>query len=340
MIPTSTSTPTAAAAGPLLSVIVLSYNYGRFLAACIDSVLAQDYAPLQVIVVDDGSTDESRAVIARYGPRITAALKSNGGEASSMNLGFALSEGEVVVFLDSDDYLLPGALAAHVRALASPGVVRSQAYLTVLDGDRPAGERLPSVPVADGDLRTLILERGPGAYVSPPNSGNAWSRRFLEQVFPLPEHPKTIGGETYLMDSAPLFGASVTLTGPAAAYRRHGANTSGVAATMNAANIAIAIRHREARIERLVRVATALGYVPQADRWMSSNWRFQTLSYLSNRLGGSAPRLPLSDHLRPALAHEHPAKRSLLAAGLIAVRVAPLTLSLFIASRMIKLRYL
>jgi glycosyltransferase involved in cell wall biosynthesis len=93
----------------LASVIIASYNYGRFLGDAIESALAQTYAPVEVIVVDDGSTDESRNVIARVGDRVQSILKANGGQASAWNAGFAASAGDVVLFLDADDLYRPGA---------------------------------------------------------------------------------------------------------------------------------------------------------------------------------------------------------------------------------------
>src|SRR5712692_1029705 len=90
------------------SIIINNCNYGQFLKAAIDSALSQTYLHKEVIVVDDGSTDNSREIIAgSYGSRIVPVLKENGGQASAFNAGFAVSRGEVVFFLDSDDMLLP-----------------------------------------------------------------------------------------------------------------------------------------------------------------------------------------------------------------------------------------
>ena len=82
--------------GTRVSVIINNYNYGHFLGAAIDSALTQTYAPIEVVVVDDGSTDDSRNVIAGYGSRIRAVLKVNGGQASAFNAGFAASTGAVI----------------------------------------------------------------------------------------------------------------------------------------------------------------------------------------------------------------------------------------------------
>lgn len=97
------------AVSPLVSIIINNYNYGRFLQESIRSALGQDYEKVEVIVVDDGSTDNSRQIIESKGNTITAVLKPNGGQASAYNAGFKVCHGELVIFLDSDDTLFPEA---------------------------------------------------------------------------------------------------------------------------------------------------------------------------------------------------------------------------------------
>ena len=79
---------------PLVSIVINNYNYGRFVGSAIESALEQSYSNTEVIVVDDGSTDTSREVIASFGDRIGAVLKANGGQASAYNAGFAASKGD------------------------------------------------------------------------------------------------------------------------------------------------------------------------------------------------------------------------------------------------------
>lgn len=338
--PVSTHTATDPA---LVSVVVLNYNYGRYLAQCLDSVLMQDYRPLEIIVVDDGSTDESRAVIASYGDRIVSSFKANGGMVTSMNHGFRLSHGSTVIFIDADDYLLPGAVVEHVRALSEPGVVRSQTYLTVLSDGQLALARIPGVPADEGDLRERVLKMGPGAYVSSPNSGNAWSRRYLEQVFPLPETLRGLGSDAFLMDSSPLFGKVVTLKPePRAVYRSHreGQNARR-AGGMTTENIRTVIAYQELRASWLEAIARSLGYDASAANWKARNWRWLTLDCLVRRLTGAAERVSLREYLRPALMVQgNPAKRPILALMLFGIRVAPLTLARALAGRIINLRYM
>src|SRR5258707_1575790 len=108
----------------LASVIVNNYNYARFLREAIDSALDQTYRNTEVIVVDDGSTDGSREIIASYGDRIIPVLKENCGQNSALNAGFSLSLGDGILFLASDDVLFPNAVRTSIDAFSQPDVVK------------------------------------------------------------------------------------------------------------------------------------------------------------------------------------------------------------------------
>src|SRR3712207_698742 len=95
---------------PLVSIIITSYNYELYIKETINSALNQTYSNIEVIVVDDGSKDDSPNIIAEFGNQIIPILKINGGQASAFNAGFNTSKGEIVIFLDSDDVLLPTAI--------------------------------------------------------------------------------------------------------------------------------------------------------------------------------------------------------------------------------------
>jgi glycosyltransferase involved in cell wall biosynthesis len=226
----------------LASVIIDNYNYARFLAEAIDSALAQTYPDVEVIVVDDGSTDGSREVIASYAGRVAAVLKPNGGMASAYNAGFAASRGQVVFFLDSDDLFLPGAVAAAMPFFSDPSVAKVHWPLWEVD-ERGArkGRVIPAQGLAAGDFRDATLRLGPDAYLSPPTSGNAWSRRLLEQILPAPEPEYRQHADTYLATLAPLFGTVEVIAEPQALYRIHGSNdyASRSAAEKNRRNLQI-----------------------------------------------------------------------------------------------------
>lgn len=109
---------------PGVSIIVPAYNARRWLPAAIDSALAQTYPHCHVLVVDDGSTDDTGAwIAATYGARVQYLPQANRGLSGARNAGLRHSTGEFVQFLDADDYLLPDKVAVHVAALeANPDV--------------------------------------------------------------------------------------------------------------------------------------------------------------------------------------------------------------------------
>src|SRR5579862_4174723 len=94
---------------PLMSVLIDSYNYGQFIEQAIESVLEQDFPTEQVeiVVVDDGSTDDTPKKVEKYQSWVRYVRKENGGQASAFNLGFANTSGEIIALLDADDYFLP-----------------------------------------------------------------------------------------------------------------------------------------------------------------------------------------------------------------------------------------
>ncbi|MCA1616983.1 MAG: glycosyltransferase family 2 protein [Acidobacteria bacterium] len=102
---------------PLASVIIICYNQARFLGEAIESVLRQTYKHYEIVVMDDGSTDDPAAVAARY-PGVRFFTQPNQGTAgATRNSGFRKSRGEYLVFLDADDRLLPNALGVGVAGL-------------------------------------------------------------------------------------------------------------------------------------------------------------------------------------------------------------------------------
>jgi len=209
---------------PPVSIVVNNYNYSSFLRQAIDSAIGQSYENIEVIAVDDGSTDDSPLVIASYGDRITPVLKPNGGQASAFNAGFAVSSGTVVIFLDADDVLLQDA-AHRAVGVFSDGMSKVHWPMMAIDAE---GERIdrtiPSDPLPEGDLRAVTFAHGPSSSVSAPTSANAWSRGFLEKVMPIPEENHRIGADAYLFGLAPAFGTVGRVGEPQSLYRIHGVN--------------------------------------------------------------------------------------------------------------------
>jgi glycosyltransferase involved in cell wall biosynthesis len=104
-----------------VSVIVAAYNAAGTIAEAIESALAQDFPGKEIIVVNDGSTDSTAAVLRTYGNRIRVIAQKNGGQSAARNVAIAAAGGEYLAFLDSDDYWLPGRISATVDALQTDG---------------------------------------------------------------------------------------------------------------------------------------------------------------------------------------------------------------------------
>lgn len=102
---------------PLVSVIIPTYNNGQFIKEAIDSVLNQTYSEIEIIVVDDGSTDNTRKIVEKYKNRVKYLYKENSGSASARNMGIRESSGELIAFLDSDDVWEDKKLEEQVRSL-------------------------------------------------------------------------------------------------------------------------------------------------------------------------------------------------------------------------------
>jgi glycosyltransferase involved in cell wall biosynthesis len=127
---------------PLVSVIIPNYNYSKHVGKAIDSVLNQTYQNVEVIVVDDGSTDNSLAVLASYGDRISVMQQTNEGVSKARNRGVSKAQGKFVAFLDADDIWLPTKIDKQIERFKREtdlGLVHCS--MTYIDSeDRPIGE--------------------------------------------------------------------------------------------------------------------------------------------------------------------------------------------------------
>ena len=136
---------------PLVSIVTPVYNQAEYLAATMESVLAQDYPALEYIVIDDGSSDASLALAQRLAAahpgRITVLTQANAGQAATLNRGWGLARGEILAYLSSDDCLCPGAVTAMVHALrAQPAASVAYCDFWLIDAH---GKRLRGPHVAD-----------------------------------------------------------------------------------------------------------------------------------------------------------------------------------------------
>ncbi|MEP6876613.1 MAG: glycosyltransferase family A protein, partial [Burkholderiales bacterium] len=208
---------------PKISVIIPNFNYAAYVGPAIDSALSLDWPDLEVIVIDDGSTDDSRAVIEGYGARISVILQENSGQLVACNKGFALSHGDIVIFLDSDDLLHPS-LARELVAVWTPRTSKVQVQMLTIDGQgRATGSFFPQYHIVPSAEQVRAWSTSTSAYPTPPGSGNAYSRWFLARIFPLSD---TCGSanDSYCLAAAPLLGDVHTIARPLVSYRIHGKN--------------------------------------------------------------------------------------------------------------------
>jgi len=210
--------------GPLVSIIINNYNYGRFLGNAVESALQQTYPGVEVVLVDDGSTDNSREIIAAYGSRITPVLKENGGQASAFNAGFAASRGEICCLLDADDMFLPDKVEKIVRAWRQyPHAVLYYHRMQVVDArGTPKGRPWPS-SLWIGYIRGKVEQSG-GWWPRPTTSALCFARHYLKQVLPMPEDGFRLCADAYVGDLAPFAGAVLGLPEALTLYRLHGMN--------------------------------------------------------------------------------------------------------------------
>jgi glycosyltransferase involved in cell wall biosynthesis len=218
---------------PLVSILVANYNYANYISQTLESALAQSYDHFELIVCDDGSTDDSVRVIEEYvkkDGRIRLLRKQNGGHGSALNAAYAASRGSLICLLDSDDLFLPDKVQQTVdAALSHPesGFFVHRVIRMNAEGRRqgvwPLSAQLPAGWIGPETLRL----GGVVAYL-PPTSGLSLRREIAERLFPLPaQRPLGICPDQVIMRLAPLLSPITTLDQPLAEYRLHDTNSYG-----------------------------------------------------------------------------------------------------------------
>jgi glycosyltransferase involved in cell wall biosynthesis len=324
---------------PLVSIVINNYNYSRFLGLAVDSALAQDYENVEVVVVDDGSTDNSREIISGYGSRVASVLKENGGQASAFNSGFAASHGEIIVFLDADDLVYPWA-ARRIVGAWRPGLAKAQYGLTLIGADgRPLGAEMSFRPVPSAEVRRRLVEDF--FTDSPPTSGNAFDRRVLAKLLPMPEAEWRIAADTYLLMLCVFLGDVLSIESSLACYRVHGCNRWGAGACD--------LPKVRSWLRRDISAFAALRASPLLPVPLRHDWLLRSPQHVSRRvmsLRMDAAGHPFRDDrllsitasgVKASLIYDHFAlrKRIAYAIWMVLLALAPLS----IASAMFRLKY-
>jgi glycosyltransferase involved in cell wall biosynthesis len=151
---------------PLVSIVVPAYNHADYLKECIESILAQDYPRVELIVLNDGSTDMTPAILLAYGDRFRWENQANMGQSATLNKGWAMASGDILAYLSADDSLRPEAVSEAVAVLAAnPGIAVTYSDFDLIDEHSRPVRR---VATRDFDARDLVLDLvcqpGPGAF--------------------------------------------------------------------------------------------------------------------------------------------------------------------------------
>jgi glycosyltransferase involved in cell wall biosynthesis len=211
-----------------VSVIISNYNYERYLPAAIESVLAQTYRDIELVIVDDGSTDDSRSIITNYQQKspdqIKAIFQENQGQGAAFNTAFAASGSEIIAFLDADDIWMPHKIQRIIDVFdKSPDIVGVMHWLNLIDGNDnlASGEGVRWLP--NGDLASIILDTG-HAWNYPPTSGLAYRRSSLQKVLPMDAAKWRLCADGCLVYCTAFMGRVVGIPEVLASYRIHGSN--------------------------------------------------------------------------------------------------------------------
>ena len=149
---------------PLVSIVIPAYNHAGYLAEAIDSVLAQGYPNVELIVLDDGSTDNTAEVLQTYGDAFHWETHANMGQANTLNKGWAMARGSVLSYLSADDVLLPNAVSRSLEFFTE-GVVATYCDFNLFD---PASKFIRKVSAPDFSYRDmfsrLMCQPGPGTF--------------------------------------------------------------------------------------------------------------------------------------------------------------------------------
>ncbi|MDE2511701.1 MAG: glycosyltransferase [Elusimicrobia bacterium] len=206
---------------PRISVIVDNYNYGRFLGQALDSVLAQDHSDWECVVVDDGSTDESRSVIERFSPRVRGIFQKNSGYAAAFNRGISETTGDIVCFLDADDVWRKDKLSRiAARFESEPDLGGIQHLLQDADTNLISMKQdFPAWP-----LRYTLDDFLAGKVVLGATSGVSLRRCILNKALPIPTEFRFLYADNYLLVRSLFFAPLGNISESLGYHRVHGSN--------------------------------------------------------------------------------------------------------------------
>src|SRR5919199_4664955 len=204
---------------PLVSIVVPAYNHADYLAEAIESILAQDYPNIELLVLDDGSTDNTREVLERYaGEFYWETSKSNMGQAATLTKGWRMSKGEILGRLSADDLLSQDAVSASVEGLRkNPDAVLVYCDFDLIDEHSRVIRR---VQASEFSYRDMVAKQ-----ITAPGPGAFFPRSAFEKAGPWDESLTRMPDAEYWLRLG-LYGRFVRIPRSLAAFRMHGNSVS------------------------------------------------------------------------------------------------------------------
>ena len=212
---------------PAVTVLIDTYNHERFIDEALVSVLEQDFprSSMEIVVVDDGSTDRTPEIVAKFEPRVRLLRKVNGGQASAFNAGISEALGEIIAFLDGDDWWKKNKLSAVVKAFEENPLVAVVGH-GIVQVDSDSGEASILLPAApeNFDMRSTQGAQTFRNYMCFLGTSRvAIRKRILKAILPIPES-LVIEADEFMSAVAVAAGGALLLTEPLTFYRLHEQN--------------------------------------------------------------------------------------------------------------------
>jgi glycosyltransferase involved in cell wall biosynthesis len=218
---------------PLVSILINNCNYGRFLGEAIQSALVQTYTNCEIIVVDDGSTDNSLEVAQSFSDHIHLIGKENGGQASAFNAGFAASLGEIICLLDADDVFFPGKIERIVEVFQqNPESGWCFENLKLFRDSQ--SERFPRdrcFAAGKVDAREAMLQGVFPRNIESASSGLSFRRELLARILPMPHAKSILLCDDYIKTACYALSPGLALDEELSLQRIHASNLYTNAAT-------------------------------------------------------------------------------------------------------------
>lgn len=272
---------------PLITALVDTYNHEKYIEQALASVLGQGLPPeeLEIVVVDDGSTDGTASIVEKFAPRVKLVRKKNGGQASAFNAGFAQARGEIVAILDGDDWWVPGKLAAVAEALE-----KHPEATAVGHGYYHYDEDTKETKVRAATARQFLSLATPETTRA---AIPAWGfllmgaltvrRKVLERIMPLPEE-MVFMADTPIQTAAMAMGTLV-LPEPLFYYRCHAQNLHAIYA-QDVARLRRKYAMTELVHDRVYGMLIEMGVSPESAFALLRGTRLEATRWRLHKFGG------------------------------------------------------